>query len=223
MIAAIAIALSSLFISQSANSFAPSTLLHFHSARQNQRTHLRAVELKPEPEGGDELQRVTSSLPGSRLKNLGPDIEGEEGVYKFWLTAKADGKEIKRLRDQTEREASKKANFPGFRKGQVPPYAQPQMTGFAVQEAIIKTCEQSLEAYGLESLPGSAGEVTVHEDIKDLVKGYKLGSDVAFTASYRGKFDAAVHAAFGSLPDESSKKDVVVDVEAKQDIEAVVD
>ena len=31
--------------------------------------------------------------------------------------------------------------------------------------------EQSLEAYGLESLPGSSGEVTINEDIKDIVKG----------------------------------------------------
>ena len=79
-----------------------------------------------------------------------------------------------------------------------------------------------MEAYGLESLPGSAGEVTVHEDIKDLFKGYKLGNDVAFTATYKGKFDAAVHAAMES-PEESSSKDVVVDVEAVMDVEAVVE
>jgi hypothetical protein len=73
--------------------------------------------------------------------------------------------------------------------------------------------EQSLEAYGIESLPGSAGEVTVHEDIKDLCKGYKLGNDVAFTATYRGKFDASVHPPKGSSTEVSSSKDVVVDVE----------
>ncbi len=80
-----------------------------------------------------------------------------------------------------------------------------------------------MEAYGLESLPGSDGEVTVHEDIKDLVKGYKLGNDVAFTATYRGKFDNAVHAAMESSSEESSSKDVVVDVEAVLDIEAMVE
>jgi hypothetical protein len=85
------------------------------------RTVLNLVELKPEPEGGEEVQRVSSSssslLPNSKLKNMG--IDGDEGgdvVYKFWLSANADGKAIRKLRDQTEREASKKANFPGFRK-----------------------------------------------------------------------------------------------------------
>ena len=107
MRASIAIVLGSLFASQNTLAFVPVRNAH-------QRTLLRAAELKPEPEGGEELNKFSFSLPDSRLKNLGPD--GGEGVYKFWLTAKADGKTIKKLRDQTEREASKKANFPGFRK-----------------------------------------------------------------------------------------------------------
>jgi hypothetical protein len=176
------------------------------------------VELKPEPEGGTELRKLSlSSLPGSRMKNLGPDGNGvdDADVCKFWLTASADGAQIKKLRDQTEREASKKANFPGFRKGQVPPWAQSQITGFAIQEAIIKTCEASLEAYGLESLPGSSGEVTVNEDIKELCKGYKMGNNVAFTATYRGKFDKNLHStATTTTTATSAAEEVVVDVEA---------
>jgi hypothetical protein len=59
----------------------------------------------------------------------------------------------------------------------------------------------------------------VHEDIKDLVKGYKFGSDVAFTASYKGKLNNAIHAAFGSLPEETSSNNVVVDVQAEAVVE----
>mmetsp|Transcript_24174 Transcript_24174/g.41394 ORF Transcript_24174/g.41394 Transcript_24174/m.41394 type:complete len:155 (+) Transcript_24174:169-633(+) len=151
-------------------------------------------------------------MPDSRMKNMG--AEDEEGVYKFWLSAKADGEKVKKLRAQTEKEASRKANFPGFRKGQIPPYAQGQITTFAVQEALIKTCEESLEAYGLESLPGSSGEVTVNEDIKEICKGYKVGTDIPFTATYRGKYDSAVHAAMESSEEETAAEDVVVDVEA---------
>mmetsp|Transcript_22644 Transcript_22644/g.34307 ORF Transcript_22644/g.34307 Transcript_22644/m.34307 type:complete len:208 (-) Transcript_22644:73-696(-) len=171
-------------------------------------TSLYAAELTPEPEGGEELTKVTSSMEGSRMKNMGAG--DDEGVYKFWLSATADGAQIKKIRTTTEKEASRKANFPGFRKGQVPPYAQPQITGFAVQEAIIKTCEQSLEAYGLESLSGSAGEVTVNEDVKDICKGYKVGTDVPFTATYMGKFDANIHTESAT---EEAEDDSVVDVE----------
>ena len=49
------------------------------------------------------------------MKDMGP-VEGEDGVHSFWLSAVADGAKIKELRVQTEKEASKKANFPGFRK-----------------------------------------------------------------------------------------------------------
>lgn len=98
------------------------------------------VELVAEPEGGTELTAVSSSLPGSRMKDMGA-VDGEDGVHSFWLSAVAEGKKIKELRTQTEKEASKKANFPGFRKGQIPPYAQPRMTMFAIQEAVIKTCK----------------------------------------------------------------------------------
>lgn len=99
-----------------------------------------SVELVAEPEGGTELTPASSSLPGSRMKDMGP-VEGEDGVHNFWLSATAEGKKIKELRMQTEKEAAKKADFPGFRKGQIPPYAMPRMTMFAIQEAVIKTCE----------------------------------------------------------------------------------
>ncbi len=50
------------------------------------------------------------------------------------------------------------------------------------------------------------------------MKGYKSG-DVAFTASYRGKLNTAIQAAFGSLPEETSSKNVVVDVQAEAVVE----
>jgi len=34
-----------------------------------------------------------------------------------------------------------------FPKGQVPPYAQPQITTFAVQEALIKTCKLTISIF----------------------------------------------------------------------------
>eukprot|EP00557_Chaetoceros_sp_GSL56_P007723 CAMPEP_0176505194 /NCGR_PEP_ID=MMETSP0200_2-20121128/16358_1 /TAXON_ID=947934 /ORGANISM="Chaetoceros sp., Strain GSL56" /LENGTH=153 /DNA_ID=CAMNT_0017904719 /DNA_START=284 /DNA_END=742 /DNA_ORIENTATION=- len=133
-------------------------------------------------------------MPGSRMKNMGASgdeqqQEGEGQVYTFWLEAEADGKLIKEYRIQVEKDASKKANFPGFRKGQIPPYAQPQMTMFAIQEGVIKTCESAVAAYGLKALSGEAGSVEVHEDIKEICNGYKLGDPVKFTATFKATFD----------------------------------
>lgn len=168
-------------------------------------------DLVAEPEGGEEMKAV-NTMPGSRLKNMGKvsDIQDDEGsVFEFWLAAEADGTIIKENRIQVERDASKNANFPGFRKGQIPPYAQPQMTMFAIQETIIKTCETVVSAYGLKALSGSDGSVEVHEDIKDICKGYKIGNSAQFTATFKAIFD----------PDQEQENPMVEETEdeVKQD------
>ena len=155
-------------------------------------SQLMAYELKPEPEGGEEIESI-DTMNGSRMKNMGlaegiKDEDGED-AFTYWLSAEADGKMIKEFRVQVEKDASKNANFPGFRKGQIPPYAQPQMTMFALQEGIIKTCEAAVSAYGLKALSGSEGSVEVHEDVKDIVKGYKVGDSVQFTATFKASVD----------------------------------
>jgi hypothetical protein len=71
----------------------------------------------------------------------------------------------------------------------VPPYAQPQITQFAIQESIIKTVEAMVSAYGLQSLPGSDGQVKVHEDVAEMSKGYKTGTSIPFTATLNAAYD----------------------------------
>lgn len=74
-------------------------------------------------------------------------------------------------------------------QGQVPPYAQPQITQFAIQESIIKTVEAMVSAYGLQSLSGSDGQVKVHEDVAEMTKGYKTGTSIPFTATLNAAYD----------------------------------
>merc|ERR1712032_1786174 len=90
------------------------------------------------------------------------------------------------------KDSAKKANFPGFRKGQLPPYAMPQIREFSVEEGIVTTCRSAVEAYGLKSLSGSDGKVSVSENVPDLAKVYKLGDDIQFTATFNAMYDSAV-------------------------------
>lgn len=181
-----------------------------------------AYELEAEPEGGDEMVAV-SVMEGSKVKNMGEcsevkdDEEGQQ-VYDFWMTAVANGEVVKKLRTQISKDAAKSANFPGFRKGQVPPYAQPQMTMFAVQEGIINTCESAVEAYGLKALKGSAGSVDVKEQVKDICAGYKVGTDIPFTATFKATYDPDKNASIvGSVEEETAEEEVVnVEVEVEE-------
>ena len=169
-----------------------------------------APELKPEPEGGEELTAI-KTLAGSRMKRMSPvdNIKSEDGspVFEFWLSAKVEGPAVQSLHSEVLKESAKKANFPGFRKGQVPPFAMPQIRGFAVSESIIRTCQSAVEAYGLKSLKGSDGEVNVNEDIPELAKTYKLGDDIFFTATFKASMDEEV-----SVDSVSDAIDAVADV-----------
>jgi len=180
-----------------------------------------AYELVAEPEGGEEISAV-DTMPNSRMKNMGvhPELKSKEDendpVYTFWLTAEADGKIIAEYRKTVEKDASKNANFPGFRKGQIPPYAKPQLTMFAVQEGLIKTCEASVSAYGLKSLSGSEGSVEVHEDIKQICSGYKVGESVQFTATFAATIDAEKRQEADSDDEETDVEETPVAAEAAE-------
>ena len=179
-----------------------------------------AVELVAEPEGGEEISAV-KTFPGSRMKKMGDaenlsgvrntdDDAEEEKIYKFWLKAKVEGALVKELHATVLRESAKKANFPGFRKGQVPPFAMPQIRGFAVQESIIQTCQSAIDAYGLKSISGSDGEVEILEDIPEVAKAYNLGDDLEFTAFLNASEDPEAR------PEAAeSNEDGVVDVDAE--------
>lgn len=163
------------------------------------------VEMEPEPEGGEEVPSI-KTMPGSRMKNMGEatgltvvreaekDDDGSEpaAIYKFWLSATAEGALVKEIHQTVLKDSQRKADFPGFRKGQVPPYAMPQIRGFAVEESIVRTCQSAVDAYGLKSLSGRDGEVNVNEDVSSLAKVYKLGDDVQFTATFNAMYDPAV-------------------------------
>lgn len=65
----------------------------------------------------------------------------------------------------------------------------PQIKSFAVQQAIIDTVQAVVDAYGLQSLPGSDGEFEVKEDIPEITKSYTVGDDLPFTATMKATFD----------------------------------
>ena len=86
----------------------------------------QAVPVEPEPEGGKEITAVTSSLPGCRMKQMDElsSITSDLGTpYQFWMTAEVEASLIKEIRTQILKDASKKANFPGFRKVRTWPLA----------------------------------------------------------------------------------------------------
>mmetsp|Transcript_6902 Transcript_6902/g.7776 ORF Transcript_6902/g.7776 Transcript_6902/m.7776 type:complete len:458 (-) Transcript_6902:12-1385(-) len=192
-----------------------------HAAAKKEKKEDAKYQLIPEPEGGEELTSI-KTMADSRMKKMGKATgltgvrtggeDDEDGtIYQFWLTAKVEGALVKETHTIVLKDSAKKADFPGFRKGQVPPYAMPQIRSFAVQEGIITTCKSVLEAYGLQAAKGSDGDVEVLEDIQNkLVKIYKVGDDFHFTATVNAMYDPALLVA----EKKQEEADGVIDVEA---------
>jgi hypothetical protein len=79
------------------------------------------VALEPEPPGGIVLQPIgTTVAANSRVKQLDDVLpqssSNGQPTFAFWMTTTADGKLIQEIRQTILKDASKKANFPGFRK-----------------------------------------------------------------------------------------------------------
>lgn len=83
------------------------------------------------------------------------------------------------------------------------------MTAFALQEGIVKTAENVVACFGVKALDGSAGDMQVKEDMQQVLKTYKLGDDVSFTATLKCEFDPAAKTA--DVAQVTSTEEVIED------------
>mmetsp|Transcript_10464 Transcript_10464/g.23120 ORF Transcript_10464/g.23120 Transcript_10464/m.23120 type:complete len:221 (-) Transcript_10464:414-1076(-) len=168
---------------------------------------LAAYDLAPEPPGGTEIP-VPDAASISRVKDLGRNDAKSSAigadVHDFWMTSSAEAKSIKENWTSISKDAAKNAAFPGFRKGQIPPYAQPKMVAFAIQESVITACSDTVEQFGLKGLEED-GEVDVKEDVKEICKGYniKKPEDVVFTATFSATYIEGKDIEGAGVDDES--------------------
>jgi hypothetical protein len=99
----------------------PSRRRSSRSVTSSATCRLAVVALEPEPAGGIELTSASTSMAGCRIKQLDDEVTVSSSsnvgnAFKFWMTASAEGKLIESIRSTILKDASKKANFPGFRK-----------------------------------------------------------------------------------------------------------
>ena len=80
-----------------------------------------------------------------------------------------------------------------------------------MQESLIRTVESAVESFGLKALPGSDGEVTINEEVKDMCQGYKVGDSLQFTATLKAIVD----------PEKKTTSDASEDAAEEEEEEAV--
>jgi hypothetical protein len=158
-----------------------------HVAQDVQET----IEAGQEPAG----TVVGCNIPDCKVLRVGGvddlddevELEAGETVSEFWCRMTVPGDATQTYMSKLMKEAKKNANFPGFRPGQIPPYAKPQMVAFAMEEAINTGLLDVIDSAGLTALSGDDANAQILEDIKAMSKTFKPGSELTFTATFRAK------------------------------------
>eukprot|EP00617_Octactis_speculum_P018381 CAMPEP_0185770506 /NCGR_PEP_ID=MMETSP1174-20130828/59510_1 /TAXON_ID=35687 /ORGANISM="Dictyocha speculum, Strain CCMP1381" /LENGTH=199 /DNA_ID=CAMNT_0028455967 /DNA_START=53 /DNA_END=652 /DNA_ORIENTATION=+ len=157
------------------------------------RTLLRPIvsfRLRAEPEG----VAVTCNIADVDIRRLEalPDkdtIQLEDGqtAHKYFLKMTIPGETTKEYMKEIEKDSKKNADFPGFRKGQIPPWAKPKLKTFCVETALNDGIMDAMESAKLTALDGEDKNAEVLEDVAELIRGYKIGTPLSFTASFSAK------------------------------------
>ncbi|KAJ8906354.1 hypothetical protein NDN08_002847 [Rhodosorus marinus] len=110
---------------------------------------------------------------------------GEEGQgevtakYKFGL--KVSGGKSKEVFQTIFGEFKKNAKFPGFRKGQVPPFMKPKIVSFALEEVLADSLTYAIESSNLKKCEGQAFVPEYDPKVNDMRKDFKPGEDLSFS------------------------------------------
>ena len=159
------------------------------TSRRRLATVVRDAEVTQEVEvvaPGTDLEgdEVECSMPDVSIRRL---ESGDEGTNAYFLKMTVSGETTQRYMTTVEKDAKKNANFPGFKKGQIPPWARPQLVKFCVETAINDGMIDAMESAGIQKLEGEAGNAEVLEDVSEIIKAFKVGEPISFTAKFNGK------------------------------------
>ena len=119
---------------------------------------------------------IPCSMPLAQVIRIGERLEipcgpGEE-AYEFWVNVTVPGEKIQSDLRALLAESKKSAMFPGFRKGQVPPFVKQRMVTFAYQEAVNQGINDALKAAGLKVFDGDEAKA----EVRSLCEGAQLFS-----------------------------------------------
>lgn len=179
------------------------------------RTH--SLQMGRESEGS----AVECPMPDTVIRRLEKQslphitLGDDEAIYEFWMSTTVPGGVTKDSMMKIEKDAAKNANFPGFKKGQIPPWAKPQLKAFCVEDAINNAILDAIESAELTALDGDDKKAEVIEDVKELTNTFKIGTPLSFTATLFAKQKV-------SGEDDAVEAEVEVEAPAEDAVETPV-
>eukprot|EP00639_Heterosigma_akashiwo_P031010 CAMPEP_0194687022 /NCGR_PEP_ID=MMETSP0295-20121207/15911_1 /TAXON_ID=39354 /ORGANISM="Heterosigma akashiwo, Strain CCMP2393" /LENGTH=222 /DNA_ID=CAMNT_0039575079 /DNA_START=24 /DNA_END=693 /DNA_ORIENTATION=+ len=117
-------------------------------------------------------EEIATDYPGLKLSKL-KEIEGN--IAEFQLDFEVAGKDSQKVYSEIQKQAKKNANFPGFRKGQLPAYALAELKSFTLEQVINDAILNACDYCKLDVVEeGESAKAEILEDMTDL--GKKLPS-----------------------------------------------
>lgn len=108
-------------------------------------------------------------------------VFGEEGpgeIAKYKLVLEIPGTYSRQQRKKSLASLKKNANFPGFRKGTIPPFIKKDVDGFVLQDSITDVVSQACQELGLKPIDGDKGGPEM--DMDDMKSRFEVGTDFQF-------------------------------------------
>ncbi|CAM9257511.1 unnamed protein product [Ectocarpus fasciculatus] len=151
--------------------------LNLHSTRWNS-CGTRGMRMEVE-----ELEQLNPAIKGKKLEI----VDEAEGVWKYEFDIEAPGPRTQSLNHRILREIKNKSDFPGYRKGEIPPRLMPEATKYVIEEVMNEGLQTALATYNLVGAKGDGSEADIKNDIEDMLKVFKPGKPLSFSCTFDAK------------------------------------
>ncbi|KAG5177348.1 hypothetical protein JKP88DRAFT_85478 [Tribonema minus] len=165
---------------------------------------------------GEPLAHAMDGVKATRLEA----VDEAAGIYQYEFEIEIQGDVTQNIYNGIEKELRKKAAFPGFRKGQIPPFARKQVITFSVEEAVNESLISALAAHGLEKLEGKEGNAELTQQVEDLVAAFKPGKTLSINAKVNAKDTAGAAATAASEVEAEAEVEEAGEDAASSDADA---
>mmetsp|Transcript_1920 Transcript_1920/g.5775 ORF Transcript_1920/g.5775 Transcript_1920/m.5775 type:complete len:207 (-) Transcript_1920:119-739(-) len=150
-----------------------------------------------------------------RLETLfGVEGQGEvTAKYRFGLEVSGD--KSKEIFQNIFSEFKKNAKFPGFRKGQIPPFMKVEINRFALEECLTNSLSSALEQNNLKMSEGDKVIPDYSPKVSEMRKKFKPGQPIEYTVEVACVENSEASQDSSPAPDASEAPETGESTEAK--------
>lgn len=112
-----------------------------------------------------------------KIEVLSSSELSEQAKYKLQL--EISGPYSKQKRRQSMQSLKARANFPGFRKGTIPPFIMKDVNGFILRDCVDDLVESAIRELDLSRI--DENDTDLEMDVDEMMKRFIVGEDFVFS------------------------------------------